>query len=66
MASDTRPEQQPGRGKNPAPKDGHLPVNELLGEYQGANSPFGDDQTFPLPVDSLPYSHPDPKARAGE
>jgi succinate dehydrogenase / fumarate reductase iron-sulfur subunit len=48
------------------PKDGHLPVNELLGEYQGANSPFGDDQTFPLPVDSLPYSHPDPKARAGE
>lgn len=62
MASDTRPVKKPGKGKNPVPKDGHLPVNEMLGEFQGANSPFGDEVKFPLPVDSLPYDHPDPNA----
>jgi hypothetical protein len=30
----------------------------MLGEYQGANSPFGDDVKFPLPVESLGYVHP--------
>ncbi len=60
------PEQspKPRRGRNPVAKDGHLPVNELLGENQGACSPFGDDVTFPLPVDELAYTHPDPSAIA--
>ena len=56
MASDTRPAKK--SGKNPVMKDGHLPVNEMLGEYQGANSPFGDDVKFPLPVEALGYEHP--------
>lgn len=64
MASETRP-AKPGRGKNPVPKDGYLPVNEMLGEYQGANSPFGDEVTFPLSSDELPYTHPDPEAPGG-
>ncbi len=62
MASETRPEKKPGKGKNPVPKDGHLPVNEMLGEFQGANSPFGDEIKFPLPVESIQYVHPDPAA----
>ncbi|MDQ1658579.1 MAG: hypothetical protein QOD41_3662 [Cryptosporangiaceae bacterium] len=66
MASETRPESKPGKGKNPVPKDGYLPVNEMLGEYQGANSPFGDEVVFPLPLDQLNYTHPDPHARTGE
>jgi succinate dehydrogenase / fumarate reductase iron-sulfur subunit len=47
------------------PKDGYLPVNEMLGEYQGANSPFGDEVKFPLPIDQLAYIHPDPHAPIG-
>jgi hypothetical protein len=39
-------------------KDGHLPVTEFLSDRAGANSPFGDDQTFPLPVSALVYRHP--------
>ena len=66
MASETRPASKPGKGKNPAPKDGHLPVNEMLGEYQGANSPFGDEVKFPLPLDQLNYTHPDPAASGAE
>jgi succinate dehydrogenase / fumarate reductase iron-sulfur subunit len=50
--------------RNPVVKDGHLPVNEMLGEYQGANSPFGDDRRFPLPVEKITYVHPDPDAVA--
>ncbi|HEV2088462.1 MAG TPA: hypothetical protein VGR21_09130 [Cryptosporangiaceae bacterium] len=61
MASEQSP-PKPGRGKNPVAKEGHLPVNELLTEYQGACSPFGDDVTFPLPVEDLAYTHPDPSA----
>lgn len=34
------------------------PVNELLAQNPGAQSPFGDDITFPLPVDRLFYEHP--------
>lgn len=37
--------------------DGRLPVSELLFDRQGAPSPFGDDQTFPLPAESLRYRH---------
>jgi succinate dehydrogenase / fumarate reductase, iron-sulfur subunit len=39
-------------------EDGHLPITELTFENQGAGSPFGDDVTFPLPVDDLNYHHP--------
>ena len=56
-----------GRGPIPADEtpvggksvpDGHLPVTELLSDRPGANSPFGDDQTFPLPASALVYRHP--------
>ena len=39
------------------------PVNELLSNKPGSQSPFGDDITFPLPVESLYYSHPGPDNR---
>ena len=35
-----------------------LPVTEFLFDRPGAASPFGDDQTFPLPVSALAYRHP--------
>ncbi|GIE98305.1 hypothetical protein [Paractinoplanes rishiriensis] len=35
--------------------EGHLAVSELLADRAAAPSPFGDDQTFPLPVDRLTY-----------
>ncbi|HEV7896346.1 MAG TPA: hypothetical protein VGP31_00655 [Planosporangium sp.] len=44
-------------GGQPVP-DGHLPVSEFLSDRAAASSPFGDDQTFPLPVSSLVYLHP--------
>jgi len=37
-------------------EDGHLPVSELIADRPAAPSPFGDDQTFPLPVDRLTYT----------
>ena len=40
--------------------DGRLPVTEFLFDRPGAASPFGDDQTFPLPVTALAYRHPTP------
>jgi succinate dehydrogenase / fumarate reductase iron-sulfur subunit len=60
-ATESTPDQsdpRTGRGRNPVPKPGYLPVNELLFDRQGAASPFGEDTEFPLPVESLPYSHP--------
>ncbi len=39
------------------------PVNELLSNKACAQSPFGDDITFPLPLESLFYTHPGPEAR---
>jgi hypothetical protein len=36
---------------------GHT-VSELVSERPAAPSPFGDDQTFPLPVDRLTYVPP--------
>jgi succinate dehydrogenase / fumarate reductase, iron-sulfur subunit len=38
--------------------DGKLDVAELLLDRSGAASPFGDDQTFPLPPERLSYQHP--------
>ncbi|HWS31701.1 MAG TPA: hypothetical protein VN408_03050 [Actinoplanes sp.] len=34
---------------------GHLDVSELLSDRAAAPSPFGDDLTFPLPVENLSY-----------
>jgi len=39
------------------------PVNELLSNKPGSQSPFGDDITFPLPVEDLYYAHPGPENR---
>jgi len=39
------------------------PVNELLSNKAGSQSPFGDDVTFPLPLESLHYHHPGPENR---
>lgn len=33
-------------------------VSEFAAESSGAQSPFGDDVQFPLPVESLGYAHP--------
>ena len=38
-----------------APKQGHLVVAELVSDRAAAPSPFGDDQTFPLPVERLVF-----------
>ena len=35
-----------------------LAVSEFTSIHTGAQSPFGDDIVFPLPVDALLYSHP--------
>ncbi|GIE89378.1 hypothetical protein [Actinoplanes regularis] len=34
---------------------GRLHVSELVSDRAAAPSPFGDDQTFPLPVETLRY-----------
>jgi hypothetical protein len=39
-------------------KPGWLPVSEFAFDRPGAASPFGDDVTFPVPVDRLTYEHP--------
>lgn len=38
--------------------DGKLPLSETLIDRAGAASPFGDDLTFPVPIDRLRYTHP--------
>lgn len=61
MAAEQVEKKQPARaGKSRVRpvKDGHLPVSEFLFGRQGPASPFGEDMTFPLPVDRLPYTHP--------
>jgi hypothetical protein len=37
-------------------KPGYLTVSELAADRAAALSPFGDDQTFPLPVEDLTYT----------
>lgn len=34
------------------------PVTELASEMAGSLSPFGEDHSFPLPVEQLRYAHP--------
>ena len=43
------------RDTQPVAPDAHLEVSELVSIRAAAPSPFGDDQTFPLPVDQLHY-----------
>jgi hypothetical protein len=38
-----------------------LAVSEFTAEHTGAQSPFGDDLIFPLPVEDLRYAHPTPE-----
>jgi hypothetical protein len=45
-----------GPGKAASAKDGHLAVSELVSDRPAAPSPFGDDLTFPLPVEKLTYT----------
>lgn len=41
-------------------KEGHLPITELTSPMAAASSPFGDDVTFPLPVEDLEWEHSAP------
>jgi hypothetical protein len=41
--------------QQPVSAKGHLDVSELVADRAAAPSPFGDDQTFPLPVERLTY-----------
>ena len=45
-----------GHGPGPMTPEGRLPVSELIADRAAAPSPFGDDQTFPLPVEELTYT----------
>ncbi|WP_067504215.1 hypothetical protein [Actinoplanes sp. TFC3] len=47
---------RPGQVPESPLKDGHLSVSEIVSDRAAAPSPFGDDQTFPLPVESLTYT----------
>jgi len=37
---------------------GGPPLTELTSETAGSLSPFGEDHSFPLPVEQLRYAHP--------
>lgn len=45
-----------GREARGVDMKGHLHVSELVSDRAAAPSPFGDDQTFPLPVERLTYT----------
>jgi hypothetical protein len=45
-----------GPGKAAAAQSGHLSVSELVSDRPAAPSPFGDDLSFPLPVERLKYT----------
>ena len=46
--------------------DGGPPLTELTAASAGPLSPFGEDHSFPLPVEALRYAHPTDKPnRAG-
>jgi hypothetical protein len=42
---------------------GEHAVTEFLSQNVGAQSPFGDDQEFPLPIEKILYEHPGPETR---
>lgn len=43
-------------GRQSPIKEGHLAVSELISDRPAAPSPFGDDQSFPLPLERLTYT----------
>ena len=45
-----------GPGKAASAQGGHLSVSELVSDRPAAPSPFGDDVSFPLPVERLKYT----------
>jgi hypothetical protein len=46
--------------------DGGPPLTEFTAEPAGPLSPFGEDHSFPLPIDRIRYDHPTDKPnRAG-
>jgi hypothetical protein len=51
------PASTPRRGDalEKAAAKGHLAVSEMVADRAAAPSPFGDDQTFPLPATSVTY-----------
>jgi succinate dehydrogenase / fumarate reductase iron-sulfur subunit len=56
-----QPNQQPEPPRKSRAKvvqAGRLPVSEFAFDRPGAASPFGDDVTFPVPVEHLTYEHP--------
>jgi succinate dehydrogenase / fumarate reductase iron-sulfur subunit len=70
VAERTHPDAQHSDGKRPearsgrktrarVAKAGRLPLSEFAFDRPGAGSPFGDDITFPLPLDRIDYEHPD-------
>jgi hypothetical protein len=50
---------EPDRGTPPV----EFHVSELASENAGSMSPFGDDLEFPLPVETLGYTHPSRRDR---
>jgi hypothetical protein len=52
-AESTAGSKETSRGVTPKP--GHLAVSEIVSDRAAAPSPFGDDQTFPLPIEELTY-----------
>jgi hypothetical protein len=59
VASKAKPGAQSPVGENSGPRGvdmkGQMHVSELISDRAAAPSPFGDDQTFPLPVERLTY-----------
>jgi hypothetical protein len=64
MSSPDRPAIRPGRGQIVRPR--RLPISEFAFSLAGAASPFGDDLRFPLPVERLTYTHPEPDAEPAQ
>ena len=53
------PAPRPAKNRSKVVKPGRLAVSEFAADRAGASSPFGDDITFPFPVEQLTYEHPD-------
>ena len=56
--SDDTESVRPKKSKAWVVKPGRMPVTEATYDKAGAASPFGDDITFPVPVERLTYEHP--------
>jgi hypothetical protein len=53
------PAPRPTKSRAKVVKPGRLAVSEFAADRAGAASPFGDDISFPVPVERLTYEHPD-------